>query len=59
MNEQLEALRSALIEWVNDSVDSLIDDDYNDTPDDLARVERMKDEVNLIHAIWWYEVKNS
>ncbi|UOW93105.1 hypothetical protein SEA_NOSHOW_37 [Mycobacterium phage NoShow] len=61
----IEALRARLIDYVNDSIDQLLDDDYySDTSDpddatdpreDLERVERLIDGHNLIHVLYMYE----
>ena len=61
----IAALRARLIDYVNDSVDQLLDDDYySDTSDpddvtnpleDLERVERLIDSHNLIHVLYMYE----
>ena len=51
----IETLRTRLIEYINDSIDQLIDDDYDDANDDIARIDRMIDHANIVHVLFMYE----
>lgn len=68
-NENIERLRSILIDYVNDSVDQLLDDNYySDTSDpddvtnpveDIERVQRLIEGHNLIHVLYMYETHHA
>lgn len=51
----IERLRTLLHAYVDDSIDQLLDDDYDDADDDVARVQRLLDDHNLVHVLYTYE----
>ena len=51
----VEQLRALLHAYVDDSIDQLLDDDYNDADDDVARAQRLIDAHNLVHVLSTYE----